>query len=306
MPEQFNEIIDRVRTGLRNNDAEALEEANRRMRVHGFTPGTANFAELSRRLEQEHLLPGLLLVESPHIDGTQPGGDGARGGRMDGQLSRAELEAASRNRNSPLTALAAGYGSEHFREINDARGISFFGGALDRRELERHVNAAGERPVERAQVQNRENEERAQEARRQEALARGGSDYGPPAPGQREATINNCRTILSNPEATATEKLQAAETLARNGVTGIRVNLNGQEINLRIGYAPVAPNSDRHYVHIFSNDGRGHEHILLRGVSRNGEIAQQRTPQGQAGYVGNWWSRNNVAPEFTGVNRGHS
>jgi hypothetical protein len=92
--------------------------------------------------------------------------------------------------------------------------------------------------------------------------------------------------VLEDPKASSEEKLKAILELKEAGRTEVELIDNGKRVRCRISVEPVAPGSDRNYVHLFAIDENGKEQIVLRGLEQDGKFSKQ----GSAAYVGDRWS----------------
>lgn len=100
------------------------------------------------------------------------------------------------------------------------------------------------------------------------------------------------KAVLTNPAASAEEKLKAVEALGRAGQTSVEVvDKDGTKRNLTIELEKAGT---RTLVHLYANDDQGKEHVVLRGVKNpDGSWKQQQTEKGDAvGSYGTWWSKN--------------
>lgn len=112
-------------------------------------------------------------------------------------------------------------------------------------------------------------------------------DKNDPSKEDKEKRSASAMDVLEDPKASSEEKLKAIVELKEAGRSEIElIDNNGKRIRCRISVEPVAPGSDRNYVHLFAIDENGKEQIVLRGLEQDGKFSRQ----GNAGYVGDRWS----------------
>ncbi len=112
-------------------------------------------------------------------------------------------------------------------------------------------------------------------------------DKNDPSNEDKEKRSASAMDVLEDPKASSEEKLKAIVELKEAGRSEIElIDNNGKRIRCRISVEPVAPGSDRNYVHLFAIDENGKEQIVLRGLEQDGKFSRQ----GNAGYVGDRWS----------------
>lgn len=109
--------------------------------------------------------------------------------------------------------------------------------------------------------------------------------------GSKKDEVAEAMDILENPKASPEDKLKAIEALHAAGKEEIVLLDHGKPVRCRIAIAPVAPGSDRNYVHLFAEDENGKERIVLRAIEREGQYYRQVDAHGRPlNYIGDVWS----------------
>lgn len=109
--------------------------------------------------------------------------------------------------------------------------------------------------------------------------------------GSKKDEVAEAMDVLENPKASPEDKLKAIEALHAAGKEEIVLLDHGKPVRCRIAIAPVAPGSDRNYVHLFAEDENGKERIVLRAIEREGQYYRQVDAHGRPlNYVGDVWS----------------
>lgn len=107
-----------------------------------------------------------------------------------------------------------------------------------------------------------------------------------------EAPQPAAKDVLTNPAASAEEKLKAVEALGRAGLTTVEVvDKDGSKRSLTIELEKAGA---RTLVHLYTNDDQGKERVILRGVKNaDGSWQQQQNEKGDAvSTYGTWWAKN--------------
>ena len=97
--------------------------------------------------------------------------------------------------------------------------------------------------------------------------------------------------VLTNPQASAQEKLRAITELGRSGVES--VTLTDQDGTKRECRVELEQCGGKTLVHLFTQDQNGKERVILRGVeSKDGTFSHETGKGGRAvSFTGTWWSK---------------
>jgi hypothetical protein len=96
--------------------------------------------------------------------------------------------------------------------------------------------------------------------------------------------------VLTDPSASAEDRLRAVEALAQSGVSQITLKEpDGRERVCRLEVEEAS--GGRSMVHLFTVDQAGRERVVLRGIkSADGTVERERDGQGRpVDFVGSWW-----------------
>ncbi|MCC7528616.1 MAG: hypothetical protein IT342_08850 [Candidatus Melainabacteria bacterium] len=268
------EIADRavdLVTGTRPEDQTRLNrEVNDLLRTHNVNGTNAISEQVTRQMEQQGVLPQLLIQEAGRLNVDGQGG-----------ISRQDLQSVidnRENRHQPLTVLAARHAMRNFNEIDNHSWYRFGNNRdeLTEVELREHSDRNTVRPA------------------RSDAPLQPGSpprQYDqPPNPADvRQQNID----ILNGRDGNAQTKFRAIEAIARLGNNRITLtDAEGRQLNCRVEVTPISPGSNRNYVHLYETDSNGRERILLRAVGRDGQYSQQVGSDGRpVPFTGSEWNR---------------
>jgi len=105
-------------------------------------------------------------------------------------------------------------------------------------------------------------------------------------------SADQAKQILGNQEASATDKLKAAEALFKSGIKQIQISdHDGKNRTYTIERIRLA--GKQNMVHIFGQDDQGVRRVVLRGVSNDaGAFSKERGADGKfVDFEGSWWSK---------------
>lgn len=117
------------------------------------------------------------------------------------------------------------------------------------------------------------------------------ADKAKETPEQKETARQEAlKATLLDAAATPEKRLSAASDLVKAGVTSLKVNDKGVERQLRLEIDKAT--SPKDMVHVYANDERGKERVLLRGKDAGqGKFEPESDKRGNAvSFYGSWWS----------------
>lgn len=117
------------------------------------------------------------------------------------------------------------------------------------------------------------------------------ADKAKETPEQKETARQEAlKATLLDAAATPEKRLSAASDLIKAGVTSLKVTDKGVERQLRLEIDKAS--SPKDMVHVYANDERGKERVLLRGKDAGqGKFEQESDKRGNAvSFYGSWWS----------------
>lgn len=117
------------------------------------------------------------------------------------------------------------------------------------------------------------------------------ADKAKETPEQKETARQEAlKVTLLDAAASPEKRLSAASDLVKAGVTSLKVNDKGVERQLRLEIDKAT--SPKDMVHVYANDERGKERVLLRGKDAGqGKFEQESDKRGNAvSFYGSWWS----------------